>query len=121
VLIREQVARINVCLFCIDIARAFTIQEAMNQAKFDALAEYRTSPLFSDPERAVLDYVSELTRNKRVDRDAFTRMTHHYSERQVCEIAWVVATEHVYNITNIGLNIHSDSLCDLSMKQPVAS
>jgi hypothetical protein len=25
-----------------------------------------------------------------------------------------VATEHVYNMTNIGLNIHSDMLCDIS-------
>src|SRR5215472_16925908 len=40
-LIREQVARINVCLFCMDIGRAFTIKESMNQAKFDALPHYR--------------------------------------------------------------------------------
>src|SRR5215831_10263045 len=36
-LIREQVARINVCLFCMDIGRSFTIKSGMNQAKFDAL------------------------------------------------------------------------------------
>ena len=29
-LIREQVAHINVCLFCIDIGRSFTIQASMN-------------------------------------------------------------------------------------------
>src|SRR5215475_11512435 len=58
-LIREQVAHINVCLFCIDIGRAFTIQASMNQAKFDALDEYRTNPLFTDAERAALDYVTE--------------------------------------------------------------
>lgn len=119
-LIREQVAQINVCLFCIDIGRAFTIRESLNQAKFEALGEYRTSPLFSDAERAVLDYVTELTRNKRADRDAFTRMARHYSERQICEIAWVVSTEHVYNMTNIGLNIHSDLLCELTKKRPTA-
>src|SRR5262249_9400753 len=60
-LIREQVARINVCLFCIDIGRSFTIKASMNQAKFDALEQYQTSPLFSDAERAALDYVAELT------------------------------------------------------------
>src|SRR5215467_9280314 len=38
-LIREQVARINVCLFCIDIGRSFTIKAAMNEAKFDALVD----------------------------------------------------------------------------------
>src|SRR5437588_13092898 len=31
-LIREQVARINVCLFCMDIGRSFTIKASMNQA-----------------------------------------------------------------------------------------
>jgi alkylhydroperoxidase family enzyme len=112
-LVREQVARINVCLFCIDIGRAFTIQASMNQAKFDALDQYGTSPLFTDAERAVLDYVTELTRDKKVDPATFARMSRYYSERAICEIVWLVATEHVYNMTNIGLNIHSDMLCDL--------
>lgn len=116
-LIREQVARINVCLFCIDIGRSFTIKASMNQAKFDALEEYRTSPLFSEAERAALDYVTELTRDKKVNQETFTRMARHYSERAICEIVWLVATEHVYNMTNIGLNIHSDMLCDITRMQ----
>lgn len=116
-LIREQVARINVCLFCIDIGRSFTIKASMNQAKFDALEEYRTSPLFSEAERAALDYVAELTRTKSVNPDTFARLRRYYSEREVCEIVWLVATEHVYNMTNIGLNIHSDMLCDLAKKK----
>lgn len=115
-LVREQVARINVCLFCIDIGRSFTIKASMNQAKFDALEQYGTSPLFSDAERAALDYVTELTENKSVNPDTFSRMRRYYSERQVCEIVWLVASEHVYNMTNIGLNIHSDMLCNLTKK-----
>ena len=113
-LIREQVARINVCFFCIDIGRSFTIKASMNQAKFDALEEYRTSPLFTDADRAALDYVTELTRDKKVDPDTFARMRKHYSERAICEIVWLVASEHLYNMANIGLNIHSDMLCDIS-------
>ena len=116
-LIREQVARINVCLFCMDIGRSFTIKASMNEAKFDALDQYRTSTLFSDAERAALDYVTELTRDKEVNPDTFARMAHHYSEREICEIVWLVASEHLYNMTNIGLNIHSDMLCDISRKK----
>ncbi len=67
-LIRERVAGINVCLFCIDIGRSFTIKASMNEAKFDALDQYSTSPLFTDAERAALDYVTELTRDKRVSQ-----------------------------------------------------
>src|SRR5215471_8402680 len=111
-LIREQVARLNVCLFCMDIGRSFTIKASMNEAKFDALDQYRTSSLFTEAERAALDYVTELTKNKEVDPDTFAHLSRHYSEREICEIVWLVASEHVYNVTNIGLNIHSDMLCE---------
>ncbi len=111
-LVREQVARLTICLFCMDIGRSFSIQASMNQAKFDALDEYRTSPLFSDAERAALDYTTELTREKKVRPETFAQLARYYSEREICEIVWLVASEHVYNITNIGLNIHSDMLCD---------
>ena len=66
-LIREQVARLNVCLFCMDIGRSFAIKATMNEAKFNALEEYRTSSLFTGAERVALDYVTELTKEKKVD------------------------------------------------------
>jgi alkylhydroperoxidase family enzyme len=113
-LIREQVARLNVCLFCIDIGRSFVIKASMSEAKFDALDHYGTSSLFTDGECAVLDYVTELTRDKKVDPKTFARLTAYYPERAICEIVWLVASEHFYNMTNIGLNIHSDMLCDIS-------
>jgi alkylhydroperoxidase family enzyme len=116
-LIREQVARTNICQFCIDIGRSFTIKESMNQAKFDALEQYRTSPLFTDAEKATLDYVTELTKDKKVDPEVFERMAGYYSEREICEIVWLVASEHLYNMSNIGLNIHSDMLCDIGRKK----
>ena len=111
-LIREQVARTNVCLFCIGIGRAMTIKASMNQAKFDALEQYRSSPLFSDAERAALDYVTERTKTKQVHADTFSRLRRYYSERQICELVWLVASEHLYNV----MNIHSDLLCDISRK-----
>jgi alkylhydroperoxidase family enzyme len=116
-LIREQVARLNVCLFCIDIGRSFAIKASMNEAKFDALEQYSTSPLFTEAERSALDYVTELTRDKKVNPKTFARMSSFYSERAICEIVWLVASEHFYNMTNIGLNIQSDMLCDFTRKK----
>lgn len=115
-LIRQQVARINVCEFCMDIGRSFVIQTTMNQAKFDALDEYRTSTLFSEAERAALDYATELTREKKARPATFDRLKPHFSEREICEIVWLIASEHLYNLTNLGLNIHSDMLCDITKK-----
>jgi alkylhydroperoxidase family enzyme len=115
-LIREQVAHLNICRFCNDIGRWFSIQESMNQAKFEALEEYRTNTLFTDAERAALDFATKVTKNKEVDPDTFGSLARYYSEREICEIVWLVASEHLYNVTNIGLNIHSDMLCDISRK-----
>jgi len=74
----------------------------------------RYEPSFSDAERAALDYVTELTKDKKVNPETFARLSRYYSERAICEIVWLVASEHLYNMTNIGLNIHSDMLCDIS-------
>jgi alkylhydroperoxidase family enzyme len=90
---------------------------SMNQAKFDALEEYRTSHLFTDAERTALDYATELTKVKKVDPATFERMAEYYSEREICEIVYLVASEHLYNMTNIGLNIHSDMVCDIAKKR----
>jgi alkylhydroperoxidase family enzyme len=111
------VARLNICLFCIDIGRSVVIKASLNEAKFDVLDQYRTSPLFTEAERAALDYATELTTKKKVSPETFSRLTTHYSERQICEIVWLVASEHFYNLTNIGPNIHSDMLCDLTKRK----
>ena len=119
-LIRERVAQINVCSFCMDIGRAFVIKESMNEAKFEALDQYRSNSLFSDAERAALDYVTELTTSKKVSSETFARLAQHYSEREICEIVWLVASEHIYNMANLGLNIHSDMLCDINRQSKAA-
>src|ERR1700747_2772062 len=70
-LIREQVSHVNICEFCMDIGRAFVVKARMNEAKFDALPNYKDSPLFNDAERAALDYVTELTRDRKVAPETF--------------------------------------------------
>ena len=120
-LIRQRVAQINVCEFCIDIGRWAALQASNATDKLDALEEFETSPVFSDAERAALNYVTHLTRFKKVSPAVFDRLAEHFSDREICEITWVVASEHVYNISNIGLNIHSDGLCRVEGKAPVAA
>jgi alkylhydroperoxidase family enzyme len=65
----------------------------MNEAKFDALEQYSTSPLYR-AERAALDFVTKLTRDKKVDEHV-CRLSRCYSERAICEIVWLVASEHL--------------------------
>jgi alkylhydroperoxidase family enzyme len=118
VLIRERVASINGCLFCMDSARWYVMTKSPeNLERLDALPDYRTSPLFSDAERAALDYVTELTTSKHIEPGTFERLARHYREREICDIVWLVASEHLYNLTNLGLGIGSDGLCELRAGQ----
>lgn len=115
-LIRHQVARINICEFCMDSSRFVALKESMDEAKIDAINDYQASQLYSDAEVSALDYVTELVKDKKVDPQTFSRMAVHYTEREICEIIYLVSSEHLSNITNIGLNIHSDMLCDISKR-----
>jgi len=112
--IRERVSSINRCAFCMDAARWYaTRQSPASASRFDALAVYHASELFTDAERAALDYATELTQQKEVEPETFERLRRYYGEREICEIVWLVASEHLYNMTNIGLNIGSDGLCEI--------
>ncbi len=113
-LIREQVATTNGCLFCMDAGRWAALRGSVSlKEKFDSLGEYRTSPLFSEAERAALDYVTEVTLNKHAAPESFDRLARYLSEREICEVAWLIASEHLYNMSNNALNIGSDGMCEI--------
>ncbi len=116
-LIRARVAQINVCPYCIDYNRYYAINALMKEDKWIELEDYNISPLFSEAERAALDYVTEFTQKKKVSPTTFAHLGRFYSERAICEIVYLVASEHVANLTNIGLIIHSDELCQIVRKK----
>jgi len=91
-------SQINGCGFCVDIGRAMAIREQLGMEKFNALSEYRTSPLFSDRERAALAYVEEATRHKRVSDPTFEELRKHFNEREIVEITWLNALHNYYNL-----------------------
>ena len=121
-LVRARVDSINMCMWCMDAGRWVALNKSPhNIPKLDAIREYRTSPLFSDKERAALDFATELTEHKHVSPDTFETLSRHYSEREICEINWLVSTNHLFNISNLGLGIGSDGLCEISRRPEPAS
>jgi alkylhydroperoxidase family enzyme len=117
-IVRHRVASINMCTACMDIGRYYGLKESpATLTRLDALAEYKTSPLFSEADRAALDYASELTATKSVSAETFARLARHYSEREICDLAWLVASEHLANMANIGLGVGSDGLCELRQQR----
>lgn len=113
-LVAALTALINGCTFCEDIGRSMAIRERLPLGKFDALPDYRTSPLFSERERAALAYVEQATRSKHVSDETFAELRRHFDDREIVEITWVNALENYYNLINIPLGIESDGFCAIA-------
>lgn len=105
------VAGTNGCGFCLDFGRMIAAKDSMNMEKFNALTAYRTSPLFSEKDRAALAYVEETTLNKQVSDATFNELQKYYSDREIVEITMLTAIANFTNLTNIPLRIGSDRMC----------
>jgi len=116
-LVGTMTAQINGCGFCADLGRAMAMRSQLDIAKFDALPEYRTSPLFSARERAALAYAEEATRHKRVADATFDELRRNFNEREIVEITWINAVENYYNLLNLPLAIESDGFCAIAGQQ----
>jgi alkylhydroperoxidase family enzyme len=80
-------------------------------AKLDALSDYASSDAFDARERAALEFATEVASQKRCSPDTFAELRRHFSEREACELTWLVASEHLYNINNVALNLGSAGMC----------
>ena len=116
-LVRTWPAMINECTFCVDIAKAGALYQHMSLDKVEALSSYRTSPLFTERERAALAYVEEATRHKRVSDPTFDELRRHFNEREIVEITWLNALENYYNLLNLPLGIEADGLCAIAQRR----
>jgi alkylhydroperoxidase family enzyme len=119
-LVRHHVAQINSCSFCMDIGVAVAIKNHHNREKFYHLHDYKNSPLYSVSEKAALKFAEELTVDKKISDATFATAKQLFTERQLVEIAWLVSTEHYYNLMNIAFDIHSDNLCEIGRKPATA-
>lgn len=116
-LIRHRVAQINTCSFCMDIGIALAIKDNQESEKFYHLEEFMTNSLYSEADKAALLFAQELTVEKKISDFTFSRAKQYFSERELVEIAWVVSTEHYYNLMNLAFDIHSDNLCQVGKRQ----
>lgn len=117
-LVQTWPAMINSCHFCVDIAKAQAVMQGIGLEKFEALPEWRTSPLFDDRERAALAYVEEATRHRKVSDATFEELRKHFGEREIVEITYLNAIENFYNLINLPLEIEaSDGLCAIQQSR----
>lgn len=82
------------------------------EAKLAAVATWRDSGLFSEAERAALDYAERMTITGRTVDDAFfARLKAHYSEAQIVELTAAIALENFRSKLNPALGVEAQGFC----------
>lgn len=120
-LVTTRVAQLNGCAFCQDIKRAVAIRSKLGTQRFDALADWRSSAVFSARERAALAYVEEATRSKVVSDATFAALREHFDEREIAELTLANAIENFYNLLNLPLEVEADGLEALAAAESAAA
>jgi len=120
-LISVHVAGTNGCGWCLDFGRTMVVKDRLSMEKFNALPDYRSSPLFTDRERAALAYAEEVTRNKRVSDGTFEELREYFKDWEIVEITLLTAVSNFENLVNIPLGIGSDGLCAIAQAKAAKS
>jgi alkylhydroperoxidase family enzyme len=122
-LMHVRISTLNGCAFCKDIVMAGAVRERIGLEKFRALAadDWRSSPLFSDRERAALAFAEEATLHKEVTDATFDELRKHFSEREIAELVVENAKSNFYNLLNVPLDIPDDGLLEIAEKRAARS
>jgi 4-carboxymuconolactone decarboxylase len=94
------------CEYCIDIGSQISRQWGLSDEELLALPSYRSSALFSDLDKLVLDYAVGLSRTPVDVPDAlFTELRAHLDEAQLVELTHVIALENLRGRFNLAMGI----------------
>ena len=76
--------------------------------KIEALAEYATSPLYTDAERVALEYADCMTiTGREVSDDLFARLREFYADDEIVELTATIAWENASSKFNRVLRVPS--------------
>jgi len=101
------------CSWCIDFGYYEGLQHGQDPAKVRDVSVWRDSPVYSDKERAVLEYAEAASATPvTIGEDLVGRLHEHFSDEEIVELAAWVALENYRSRFNAGLGLHSQGFSD---------
>jgi AhpD family alkylhydroperoxidase len=106
-LIQTRVSQINGCAFCLDMHARELRHGGESWKRLNVLSAWRETTLFTPKEQAALAWAESLTRlpDGYADRNAeFSALHAHFSEQEIVELTWAVASINAWNRMAIGMH-----------------
>ena len=114
-LIKIRVSQINGCVFCVDMHVKEAKLHGERELRLYHLPVWRESALFSDKERAALQWAENLTRiSERGIHDAdYAAVRAHFDEEELVALTHVINTINVWNRLNVAFATPAGSMDSL--------
>ena len=99
-------ATLTHCEYCIDLGSQISRRWGLSDAELLALPSYRSSALFTDLDKLVLDYAVGMSRTPAEVSDALVaRLRKHFDDAQLVELTHLIALENLRGRFNLALGI----------------
>lgn len=101
------------CSWCIDFGYYEGLQRGVDPAKVRDVPVWRSSPVYSEKERTVLEYAEAACATPvSIPDDLVSRLHAHFSDQEIVELAAWVALENYRSRFNAGLGLSSQGFSD---------
>ncbi|HEX9077529.1 MAG TPA: carboxymuconolactone decarboxylase family protein [Anaerolineae bacterium] len=106
ILAELKAATLTHCEYCIDLGSLVASRSGLSDEQLLALPLYRTSTLFTDLEKLVLDYAVGMSRTPVEVSDAlFAELRKHFNSAQLVELTHIIALENMRGRFNLALGV----------------
>lgn len=106
-LVYLRISQINGCAFCLEMHSRALRAGGEQQARLDALAGWRVSGLYSERERAVLEWAESLTRleGSGAPDSAYEPLKAHFSDTEISDLSFACALMNAFNRLAVGMRL----------------
>jgi AhpD family alkylhydroperoxidase len=116
-IVSARVAQLNGCAFCVDLNAYNLLKAAGSTAKAEAVERWRDSPLFSDKERAALEFAEAVTdTGRRVTASHVDALRPHFDDDGITALTAWIAFQNFSAKFNAALGAEENSLCRLQTR-----
>jgi AhpD family alkylhydroperoxidase len=106
-LVKTRVSQLNGCAFCVDMHVRDLRKHGERWQRINSLVTWREASLYSERERAALNWAETLTRlvDHHGNRDAdFEQLQGQLSDQEIVELCWTIAQINAWNRMAVGMH-----------------
>ena len=113
-LIIVRVSQLNGCAFCTDLNTSVLLKRGVPIGKINALNGWRKSSLFTECEKATLDYTESVIYLKKTSPILRKKLSQFYAPEELVEMTALIAFQNMSTTFNNAFDIDPQGFCHLS-------